>query len=212
MKITSYDLNSQSARSVGTGTRITEKGAYVGKFLRAEAVEAKSGSTGIEFTFESADGLRADYLSIWTHNAEGKELYGRKMLDAIMTCLKARKITVQSTPVKRRDAGGERDEQAPCFRELMGQSIGLFLIVEEYFKSDGGLGSKMSMVMPFEAATRRTAHEVLDNLTAGDYERILASLRDKPAQQRTERRPTATRSAQTASGTGFDNMDDDIPF
>lgn len=201
-----YDLNPNNAREVGASARITEKGAYVGKFTRAEAVTAKSGSEGIEFSFETDAGQRADYLTIWTHGRDGKEMYGRKVLDAIMTCMKVRSISAEPTPWRGRDG---TTETIPQFRALLGR-IGLFLVVEEYEKNDkSGIASKMVIVAPFEADTERTASEVLDKGAAKAFDGILASLRDKPFQPR---KPTATRSTMTASGTAFDDMDSDIPF
>jgi len=203
----SYDLNPNSARQVGVPTRITEKGAYAGRFTRAQAVTAKSGAEGIEFSFESDAGQKADYLSIWTTNRDGKELYGRKVLDAIMTCMKARSISAEPTPVKRGDG---TTEMVPQFRALLGR-IGLFLAVEEYEKNDGSVGSKMTLVLPFEADTKRTAAEVLDKASADSFDRILASLRDRPLQAgKTTRRAAAAQT--TNAGGGFDDMDDDIPF
>lgn len=202
-----YDLNPNAAREVGTSARITDKGAYVGKFTRAQAVAAKSGAEGIEFTFETDAGQRAEYLSIWTHNKEGKELYGRKVLDAIMTCMKVRQIAAEPTPWKGRDGA---TETIPQFRALLGR-IGLFLVVEEYEKQDGSVVAKMALAIPFEADTKRTASEVLDKGTAQAFDGILASLRDKPAQRKTnQRREHAAQHPST--GAGFDDMDDDIPF
>jgi hypothetical protein len=204
----SYDLNPNGARQAGVSTRISEKGAYVGKFTRAELVTARSGSEGIEFSFETDDGQRADYLSVWTYNGDGKELSGRKLIDAIMTCMKVRSITPEATPVKRSDGTTETPLQ---FRALLGR-IGVFLVVEQYEKNDGSIGSKMVLALPFEADTKRVAAEVLDKASAGSFDRILASLRDRPLQapKTTQRRAAAAQHTNT--GGGFDDMDDDIPF
>jgi hypothetical protein len=199
-----YDLNPNAAREVGASARINEKGAYVGKFTRAQAVTAKSGAEGIEFTFETDSGQRADYLTIWTHK-EGKEFYGRKVLDAIMTCMKVRSISAEPTPWK----GKNGTEMVPQFRALLGR-IGLFLVVEEYEKDDGSVASKMVLAIPFEADTKRTASEVLDKGTAQAFDGILASLRDKPVQRKASPRREAAQ--HTSHGGGFDDMDDDIPF
>jgi hypothetical protein len=202
----SYDLNPNGARQAGVSTRISEKGAYVGKFTRAELVTARSGSEGIEFSFETEDGLRADYLSVWTHNGDGKELSGRKLIDAIMTCMKVRSITPEATPVKRSDGTTETPMQ---FRALLGR-IGVFLVVEQYAKNDGSICSKMTLALPFEADTMRVAAEVLDKASAGNFDRILASLRDRPLQApKTPRRAAAAQHTNT--GGGWDD-ESDIPF
>jgi len=203
----SYELNTANARAVGVSSRITERGAYVGKFTRAEAVTARSGSEGVEFSFESDDGQRADYISVWTHNGDGKELSGRKLIDAIMTCMKVRQISAEPTPVKRLDGTTDTPLQ---FRALLGK-VGVFLVSEQYEKNDGTIGSKMVLVLPFEADTKRTASEVLDKGTASSFDRILASLRDRPLQaSKTSQRRAAAQHTNT--GGGFDDMDNDIPF
>jgi hypothetical protein len=207
----SYSLNTDNARQVGVSTRISEKGAYVGTFTRAEEVAARSGATGIEFSFKTKDGQSADYLSLWATSGEGKPLYGRKVIDAIMTCMKVRQIASQPTNVKKRDKDGEHDVSVPCFRELMGREIGLMLVKEGYAKDDGSVGSKMVIVAPFCAGTKRTAAEVLDQAhEARSFDLMLASLRDRPLKDKPARRAAAAQP--TNAGSGFDDMDDDIPF
>ena len=213
--MTTYNLDPASARQAGVNTRISEKGAYVGTFTRAEAVAAKSGSTGIEFTFRTQDGRTADYLSVWAAGADGEKLSGKRMIDAIMACTATRTMTAQMTPVKKRTKDGEQDAQVPCFRELMNKPIGLMLVVEEYQKNDGSVGTKMVIAAPFCATTKRTAAEILDKAPeARTFDAMLAALQDRSlkANSRRSAAPATSRSPQTASGTGFDDMDDDIPF
>ena len=209
MRHTSYELDTSSARQAKVNSRITTKGAYVGKFTLAEAVTARSGTQGIEFSFRTDDGQTADYVTLWTYSQDGTPLYGRKVLDALLTCLKTRKINVtQKTVTVRAAGGGTETRQADVFAELMDKPIGLFLIVEEYHKNDGSLGSKMVIALPFEASTKRTASEILDQQpTAQSFDGILASLRDRPAKKR-DRAPAGDR----VPAGGFDDMDDDIPF
>lgn len=198
-----YELNAAGARANTLSTRIVEKGAYVGKFTLAQAVTAKSGSQGIEFSFRSDTGQTADYLTLWTHNSYGKELYGRKIIDAILTCMKVRRISTVSRQVTRRASGGATQTvMADLFPDLMDKPIGLFLVVEEYEKTDGAIGSKMVIVMPFEASTSQTASEILDNRDATSFDGILRAIRDRPVQKRNRQ----------SSPSAPVNLDDDIPF
>lgn len=206
MSIT-YELNPNGARAATISSRIVEKGAYAGRFTLAQAITARSGSQGIEFSFKADSGATADYLTLWTHNADGRELYGRKVLDAILTCLKVRKIAAVSRPIQRRTTGGGTETvKAEVFPELMDKPVGLFLVSEEYEKNDGSLGSKMVIVLPFEPSSRKTASEILDQRDANAFGGVLASLRDRPARKH-ERAPAGDR----APSGGFDD-DGDIPF
>jgi hypothetical protein len=206
-----YDLNTSNAKAAAVSTRIQEKGAYIGKITRAEEVTSRSGTKGIEFSFQADSGGRADYLTLWTVGADGQELYGRKVLDALMTVAKVRSIKSEPTPTKRGDG---TTETVPQFRSLLTR-VGLFLIVEQYEKNDGSVGEKMVIALPFCPDTKRTAAEVLDRVpTAESFDTILAALRDRPLKNGARRSaaPATSRSPQTASGTGFDDMDDDVPF
>lgn len=208
MQIT-YKLNPTNAKSVGQPGRIDEKGAYVGQFVRAEHVVSKKGSEGIEFSFKADDGRTADYLNIWIASASGDELFGRRILDALMTCTRTKTLTSVEGMVRKYDraAGTEVTSSAAIFPELMNRPIGLLLVREEYAKNDGGTGWKMSISGCFEAATQKTPREVLENLSAEMLPKIVETLRDRPLKNRPE--SSAPSSAPSAT---FADMDDDIPF
>lgn len=198
----SYTLDADLAKQVGTRLRITRSGKYVGRFTRAELVVSRQKSEGVEFSFESDDGRTADYLSCWTHNVDGRELYGLKVLNAVLTCLGVREIVAKPATLQDRH-GGTRD--ARIFPQLLDRPIGLVLQREEYLKQDGSVGWKFNVVAPFEAARGLTAGEILAKADAPEQlERMIAGLRDKTLPQR----PTA---GIVASG-GLADLDDDIPF
>jgi hypothetical protein len=208
---TSYKLNPDAAKTVGVSNSIREKGAYVGKFTRAEAIVSQSGTQGIEFAFESMDGQSSDYLALWTFNSQGEPLHGRKVIDAIMTCVKVREMEVVRATVKKRNKTGQvEDTPANVFLSLMNKPIGVLLVREEYEKNDGTVGWKMTLVGAFDAANRKMPKEILENLPAELLERAIPMLQDRPLKKKAGA-GTPMRTAPT--GTGFvPEMDDDIPF
>lgn len=217
--VNSYSLNADNARQVGANSFIDQKGAYVGFFTRAERVISDKGTQGIEFDFKSRDGATANYLTVWTQNGEGKELYGRKIVDGILTSLGLRSISTADATVKRynHETRKEENARAVVFPELMGKAIGVVLVREEY-EGQGGRKWKNLLACPYEAATGRLPIERLDNKPAEGLERILATLRDRPLKEGA-RRGGAQQSgggsrsmSGAAQGSGFDDMDDDIPF
>lgn len=221
---TSYKLNAENAKQVGSPGRIQEKGAYSGVFTRAEAVVSREGTQGIEFTFKSNDGQSADYLTLWTINDEGKEIYGRKVVDALMTCMKLRGINAQQAKIKKYDHNSKSEvmTDALLFPDMMNKQIGLLLVREEYAKTDGTTGWKMTIVGAYDPATNKTPKEVLEGANAEALAKIIPTLQDRPL--KTKPVPSASGRRQdfdapgtdgygrSTSGSRFDDMDDEIPF
>lgn len=203
MQIT-YKLNPANAKQVGQPGRIDEKGAYSGTFVRAEHLISQKGTSGIEFSFRSDSGQTADYLTLWISSASGSELYGKKILDALMTCLRCKSLSSTEGTVRKysREAGAEVTATATIFPDLMNKPIGLLLVREEYQRGDGTVGSKMAIAGCYEAATGKLPREVLENLPAESLQKVAESLRDRPLKNR----PTVP---TTTSGEEFD---DDVPF
>lgn len=202
--LSSYTLDADLAKQVGTRLRITRSGKYTGRFTRAELVTSRQRSEGLEFSFESDDGLTADFLTCWTHNVDGRELYGLKVLNAILTCLRIREIDARPATLQDRH-GGTRE--ARVFPQLVDRPIGLLLQREEYQKQDGNVGWKFNIVAPFEPGSGLTAGEILSQAAEPvQLERMLSALRDRTLPQRA---PSA--GGPTVAG-GLGDIDDDIPF
>lgn len=210
----SYSLDPTAAQQAGVSNRITETGRYTGRFTRAESVLSRQQSEGVEFTFESDDGQTADFLTCWTYNAEGKELYGYKVLMAVMTCLRVKQLAPRAMMFQRHDG----PHKANGFPDLMGKPIGLLLQREEYEKQNGDIGYKFNIALPFEPSTGLTAGEILSKATApGGVDKALAGLRDKPLKGRSAPSSYASSGHPAnrtpgSGGSGLADMDDDIPF
>ena len=68
-----YTLDTNAAKSADTiFNKIEHKGAYRGILTRAEPIVSKKGSKGVDLSFKTDGGATADYLTIWTHNGDGK--------------------------------------------------------------------------------------------------------------------------------------------
>ncbi len=222
--VTSYSMNSAGAKAAGVSSIINEKGRYKGRFTRAEQVVSAKGTQGIEFDFKSDEGATAQYLTIWTINKDGVELYGRKVVDAIMACIGVRTMSISRARTKKWNSQEQAEEvvDANCFADLMDKPVGLLLTREEYEANDGSRKWKNNLVLPFEYSTGRTAKERLDGAhTAEAIDKIVPLLKDRPlpANHRStnggaqRQAPTGGGSSgQSRQANGFDDMDDDIPF
>lgn len=210
----SYELDTNQARAADQrGAFINETGKYVGKIIRAEEITADSGTKGIDFTFASNTGQQAKF-ALYTEKAGGSRIkIGHAFVMALMTCLKVRSIKTTPMKVKKwsKDAGAEVDATAPCFADLMSKDIGVLLEAEQYEKNSGDVGVRMVLAGVFQSDTELTASEVLDKKTTPEQlPKMVSMLRDRPLKAA----KAASRQGAPAarSGTGFDDMDDDIPF
>lgn len=196
-----YTLNTDHARQADSGgLRINETGAYVGKFNRAEAIKSKKDTDGVEFSFETDDGLKTDYLTLWTHNANGDEIFGLKTLNAIMTCAKVRGISARQAQVEKYDLDLKKNIQvtATVYPDLMNKQVGIILQKEEYAPGK----FKFNIVGAFDPATRMTASEILDKkVTPERLNKILPTIKDKLL---------SVHAGQHAESKQPDKFDDDI--
>lgn len=207
-----YALDTTAARKAdSTGSMIKEIGKYVGQFTQAEDLTAPKGTKGIAFRFESQSGQKAQ-LSLYTIMKNGDRIMGFETLMAIMTCLKLRNIEPKPGTVKfwNSDAKAEETKPGTVFPDLCGKPIGVLLETEDYEKQDHSIGTRMVLKGAFQVGTELTASEILDQKTKPEQlERMVASLRHRPVKGH----KAASASPQSSGGgSGFDNMDDDIPF
>jgi len=201
-----YNLDTDKARdgdSTGSN-RINTSGAYTGIITVAKAVTANTGASGIEFSFKSDDGQEAHYMTLYTRNAQGESIFGEKRLNTIMTCLKVRSINPVQAQIKEYDFDAQQEIEVTrdVYPDLMNKPIGLVLQMEEYFNNSGNKKSRMNIYGAFDAQTRQTAIEILDQLPAERLDKMVENVRDKLVQKTTQSAPMPT------SG----SVDDDIPF
>lgn len=208
--MSAYTLDTDAAKQADSGNgRITETGKYIGQFTTAKKVVSKQGTEGIEFSFEASNGQSADYLTVWTINKEGKQIYGFKQLMALMTCLRVRNIEAKPGEVEEYDSGTRQmvKRQAEVFPALMNKPIGVLLQMEEYEKKDSSIGTKASFAGFFDPQTEQVAVEILDKSEA----RVLAKLVDQlvPVKKLKGSRPALASDTPQAGMTDFD---EEIPF
>lgn len=208
-----YNLDPNAARKADqTGNRINELGKYVGQFTQAEDITASTGTKGIALKFES-NGQSAN-LSLYTTKANGDQIMGYQALMAIMTCMGLRNIAPVAGTVTfwDNDAKEDKTRAGKVFPMLCNKPIGLLLETEDYEKQGGGNGTRMVIAGMFQAATELTASEILDRKTQPEQlAKMVARLHHRPA--RAAKAAAGQRQPVAAGGkSGFEDMDDDIPF
>ena len=211
-----YTLDTNAAKQADQiNSRIDSAGKYLGVLTRAEPITSKKGSKGVDLSFKSNEGATADYLTIWTHNGEGKQLQGFNTLMAIMTCLKVRELKAEEGEIEKYDKDAQKRVTVRCdlFKTLMNKPFGLLIHMEEYEKTSGGTAWKPQISAPFDA-DEFTASEILNKAQKPEtLAKMVQALRDRPLKN------SASTSAQSQSNSAksseigpFSDMEDDIPF
>lgn len=199
------------------GKFLKETGKYKGKFTKAEALLASTGTVGVGFTFTSDDGQVADF-SLYIQKADGEKLSAYKTLNSIMACLKLRSVSnpVTGEAVKY-DFTEKKDikYQTQLLMDLMNKPIGIVLQSCEYEKErervkTGEYAWKLELQGAFEYSTELTASEILEGKTKPEVlARIISTLKDRPLKSK---KSSPSTSQNSHSGMTMADMDDDIPF
>ena len=211
-----YTLDTNAAKQADQlFSKIEQKGRYLGMLTRAEQVVSKKGSKGVDLSFKTETGATADYLSIWTHNNEGKQLQGFNLLMAIMTCLRVKGLKAELGEVEKydNDLKQKAKSQVLLFKELMNKPLGLLIHMEEYEKTAGGTAWKPAISAPFDK-DGFTASEILSKATKAEtLGKMEQSIRDRPLKNSAQSAESSvTNEQQSKTGGSFDDLGDDIPF
>ena len=209
-----YQLDTTAAKKADSiNSRIDSMGKYMGVLTRAEPITSKKGSKGVDMSFKSDTGATADYLTLWTHNGDGKQLQGFNTLMAIMTCLKVRELKAEQGEVEKydKDQNARVKVSVPLFKTLMDKPFGLLIHMEEYEKTAGGTAWKPQITAPFDAA-EFTASEILNKVQKPEtLEKMVQALRDRPLKNGASKASAPNYTSENP-GDGFSDMPDDLPF
>jgi hypothetical protein len=207
-----YKLDTNAAKQADTiFSRVEQKGKYFGSLTRAEQIESSKGTKGVDLSFKADDGASADYLTLWTHNKDGKQLQGFNTLMAIMTCLRVKELKAEEGEVEKYDRDSQKrvKVRVPLFKALMGKPLGLLMHMEEYEKTTGGTAWKPSISAPFDK-DEFTASEILSQATKPEtLAKMVQALRDRPLKAGSTPAASAPAAGDRPS---FDDLSDDIPF
>lgn len=167
-----FTLNQDAAREANSGGKqIRITGKYKGSII-AFYDKSDGGAESVNLMFESDQGQTCGPLSIYTHNKDGKELPGFKLVNALMVCVRTRTLTTKLGNVELYDfdSGSVQTKQKEIYQELSGKKIGLVLQQEEMTDKAGNLkldnqGNpkyRMTVAAPFDYQSELMAVEILD--------------------------------------------------
>jgi hypothetical protein len=178
-----YNLDQKAAEQADNiNARIEQKGCYLGMITRAESIESTKGTKGVDISFKAQTGETADYLTLWTHNKDGKQLMGYNTLMAIMTCLRVKSLVPEAGEIEKYNPDTKKKEKvtANLFKELMNKPVTLLMHMEEYEKTAGGTAWK-PVIFAVCDKDGFTASEIFSKaLAANTVEKMIAVLKDRP--------------------------------
>jgi hypothetical protein len=164
-----FTYNHEAALTAGQGGFINESGAYILTITEAALTTSQGGAKAIEFSGESDDGRKVQYLSVYVSKKDGSEnTFGVNMVHAIMGCAGVKQLTNQMK------AAGQF--VAP---EFAGKKVGLVLQKILRSKNDGSDTYGLEIRLPFIAQTRQTLLEKAEGKNAEAVDRMIAGLKDK---------------------------------
>ncbi|HJV53055.1 MAG TPA: hypothetical protein VJ652_16430 [Noviherbaspirillum sp.] len=220
-----FKLDAGAARAADSKSAyISEAGKYLGTFIRAEWMEkSATGSTGLGLTFKSNDGAEAQFYINLSYQHGTKNDGGHAMLNALMACLRLREIPDPTTITVEKwdkDAGQRVQSQVPGFPVLMGKPVGILVQMEIEKNSEKG-EPRPTLYAVFEAATEKTATEVLDGEKCKQPERLAKMVELLVSKPLIDRRPRGSGNVPAPVSRGnapeprpayANELDDDVPF
>ncbi|WP_340574981.1 DUF669 domain-containing protein [Escherichia coli] len=165
-----FTYNEEAAMNAGQGSFINETGAHIVTITEAELKQSEKGAKFIEFSGESDDGRKIQYLSVCVQKNDGTEnKFGANVVHAMMGCAGIRQLTQHMVSVSK--------YVAP---EFHGKKIGLVLQkVLTTNKKTGADSYQMEIRIPFIAQTRQTLKEKVEGKRPETIDNIVSNLKDK---------------------------------
>jgi len=214
----SLKLNAAMAKNADkTSSIIRETGKYVGIITRAEKLRSQNGTEGVGFSFKTDDGSTANYLDVYTVKADGKELWGNNIVQAILCCTRVKDAPEGEIAFERWDSEVREmvPTKAPGYPALMGKRIGLILQkeIQSHYQT-GADQERINIVRVFEADTGLTSSEILEGKTkpqkVDEFMKTLLPVRD--SRKKGAASVVTLSQQQAAAGQKSSEFDEDIPF
>lgn len=190
-------FNRELAVKGGESNFINESGAYTGRIVEAKWIFPRNGESraaALELSFETTDGAKANYLSLYYLKRDGAANdSGEAMIHAIMA------LTGVTTTLNSVQVGAEF-----FCPELKGKPIGLALQKVLFTKNNGSDGYKFEIKFPFSAQTRQTLKEHETQSPPKRVDSFASSITDKDE-----------RTSQKVQQSGYqqaNSLDDDMIY
>ncbi|WP_062359515.1 single stranded DNA-binding domain-containing protein [Vreelandella aquamarina] len=206
-----YNEEKAVAADSGGGEYITESCVVRGFIEQAKWMEANSGAKGLELTFESENGQKANYLTLYYQKRDGSQNeVGHQQIQSLMGCTGVQSLT---------QAQGKDGLIAP---ELTRKPVQVALERENYIKGNGEEGFRFQIKCFMSARSGLTIaeHKAGKQAESAGYwaERFAKNPKGAPPKQQAQNSqsyggdPRQQSDSFSYGAPVGDHMDDEIPF
>ena len=207
----SFKLDPRLAKEAESNIRITEPGPYTGYITQAYIWVSEKGTQGFRIDFKSPEDGEIKGLTLWIKKENGDSInIGHAKLNALMTCLKIRETNGVDGIVKIYDFDSKSDveDKGIIFPDFINKKIGFLFESNNYYNSNGELKESLAINTCFDAETRQTATEILENKPASKLEKRIESVIKKQADLESKKKFFG----ETVDYSSQNPLSEDIPF
>lgn len=204
-QVFSYNQEQAAAADSGGGEYILESCVTRGFIDVAKWVEAGTGAKGLELSFESEQGQKANYLTLYYQKKDGSQNeVGHQQIQSLMGVTGAQTLSQSQSP---------NGLIAP---ELTRKPVQVALERENYIKSNGDEGFRFQIKCFMSARSGLTIaeHQAGKQAESAGYwaQRFAQNPKGKPASQPSASQHSANPYQQPQQAAQADDFSDEIPF
>jgi len=156
------------------GKKVLDSGTYTITLNTVSQVVAKTGTEGLDFSF-TVDGSEYPNMvyGVWTHKADGTELFSANMIQALMGLLGVKELTPYQKTIEIKDG----TKTVTALKELDGKRVKIAIqkVLDFY---NGDTTEKNEIKAFFDADTGKTYSELKSNSEAKQI-KYYEKLKDK---------------------------------
>lgn len=207
------NFDDKSARKADAGQFINQSGEYVGTILQCRMWETEKHAQMLELLFKD-DTERYLWLPMCLISGKGEQTFDYPRVQALMGLLGKTVLNPEPAKVRRRD--NEVEDGYRC-KAIEKNRIGIVVQrLNDVYESNGEMKERhpMRLVSFFDAQTRQTYHEKVDNKPARDTDARVKNLKEfvNTKAYVDWKNGAANNGFESPARQSVETLEEDIPF
>lgn len=200
-----FDVTREAIDKADRDSSISQTGYYEGTMTMVRYERTQSGAGCVVFDFESK-GSTAKGIKLFIIGKDGQEIFGYDIFQSFALCVGVKKVqaTQLTIPLYNYEQKKDINTSAYVYRDLIKKPIGVILQKEEYSKENGDIGFRLNIKHFFNANTKQTAGEIINQKEAVKY----TQLKDKYSDILTSNSPQSKNNPPSRDNTTFQKYDE----